>query len=216
MLGGHMVVGTKQKRQHSYKGMASGLALFLMLCLFLLSGCGSANEPDHPLTMGTAAGDQGSPTADTGNQGTSIPIYVVNGQSALSSYPGGFMTITVSTSPFAVCNFIVYYGLSTPSKTFGIIPRTADANGIASWHWQVDGNARTGVWPVNITATLPSGEHATSKVNVFVTLPPINVVTSQTNLSGPPNSDLMLTIATAPSVDCTLLLNFGPGIQSKT
>jgi hypothetical protein len=208
-----MEAGTRQKKRRSFGVLLSGLALFLMLCL-CLAACGSS-QVDHPLTAGTPIGEQGSPVVNTATPNSGFPIVVSDSQSTLTMYPGGFMTLTVTTNPYAVCNFTVYYGLSTPSKTYGIVPRTADANGIASWHWQVDGQAHTGAWPLSISATLPNGGHASTKVNVDVTLPPINVG-SPTNLSGTPGSDLMLTIQTAPSVNCSLLLNFGPSIQSKT
>ena len=215
-IGGFMREGTKRRRQNKGIAVSSGLALFLMICLFVLSGCGSSQsgQTDHPLTLNTPTGDQGgTATADTGS---GIPVVVVADQSTLSAYPGGFMTMTVSTTPYAVCNFLIYYGLSTPSKTYGIVPRTADANGIASWHWQVDSSAHTGSWPLSIAATVPSGKQSTAKIDVSVTLPPISVVASQTNLNGAPKSQLTLAIQTAPGLDCTLLLSFGPGSNSKT
>lgn len=208
-----MEAGSRQKKRRFSGKVLSGVALFLILG-FWLSACGSS-QVDHPLTAGTATDDQSSPTVDTGTPNTSFPIVVLDNQSSLTMYPGGFMTLTITTNPYAICNFLVYYGLSTPSKTFGIVPVTADANGIASWKWQVDGKAHTGAWPLSISATLPNGAHATTKVNVNVTLPPISIG-SPTSLSGSPGSDLMLTISTAPSVNCTLLLNFGPGIPEKT
>src|SRR5437764_13853402 len=107
------------------------------------------------------------------------------------------MTMTISTSPFAVCNFVVNYGLSTPSKAFGIIPRTADASGKASWRWQVDSGAHTGTWPLTISVMLANGAQATAKISAFVSLPPINVVGSQSNLIGRGKDNMMLTIATA-------------------
>jgi len=215
-MGGFMREGTKRRRQKASIAVSSGLALFLMICLFVLSGCGSS-QTDHPLTLGTPTGDQGgTATADTGSSDSGIPIAVVADQSTLSAYPGGFMTMTVTTTPYAVCNFLIDYGLGAPSKTYGIIPRTADANGIASWHWQVDSAAHTGSWPLTISATLPNGKQSTAKIDVSVTLPPIGVVASQTNLNGAPKSQLTLTIQTAPGVDCTLLLGFGPGSNSKT
>jgi hypothetical protein len=207
-----MEAGTRQKRQCSIGKVLSVMALFLILC-FCLSACGSS-QADHPLTQGTVTGDQGTPSIATGTPNASFPIVVVDTQSSLTMYPGGLMTLTITTNPYAVCNFIVYYGLSTPSKTYGIVPRTADANGMATWKWQVDGKAHTGAWPLSVSATLPNGAHATKQVDVNVTLAPISVV-SPTNLTGTPGSDLMLTISTAPSVNCTLLLNFGPNLPTK-
>lgn len=210
--------GTKRRRQNAGVVLSSGLALFLMICLFVLSGCGSSSaQNDHPLTVGTPTGDQGgTATADTGSSDSGIPIVVVGDQSTLVAYPGGFMTMTISTTPYAVCNFLIYYGLSTPSKTYGIVPQTADANGVAKWHWQVDSAAHTGSWPLTISATLPSGKQSTATADVSVTLPPIAVVSSQTNLTGAAKSQLTLTIQTGPGLNCTLFLNFGPGANSKT
>src|SRR5947209_5092303 len=103
-----MRVGIKQRRRHSCGAMSGASVLFLLICL-LLSACGSA-QTDHPLTTGTPTGDQGSPTANTGTVDTGVPIVLIDNQSTLATYPGGFMTMTISTSPYAVCNFLVYYG----------------------------------------------------------------------------------------------------------
>jgi hypothetical protein len=212
-----MRIGTKRKQRNTGKVAMSGLALFLIICLFLLSGCsGSAKSNDHPFALGTPGDQGGSATEDAGTPSSGIPIVVVQDQSTLSTYPGGFMNMTVTTAPFAVCNFLVYYGLSTPSKTYGIVPVTANADGLASWKWQVDPAAHTGNWPLKITATLPNGQQSTQTIDVTVTLPPISVVSSQSILTGAPKSQLKLMIQTAPNVNCSLLLNFGPGSSSKT
>ncbi len=213
-----MRVGTKGQKRNTGKVVTSGLALFLMICLLILSGCsGATKQNEQPFVLSTPTADQGgNGTADTGTPDSGIPIVVVQDQSTLSTYPGGFMTMTVTTTPFAVCNFLVYYGLSTPSKTYGIVPVTANASGLASWKWQVDPAAHTGSWPLKISATLPNGQQSTQTTDVAVTLPSIGVISSQSNLTGAAKSQLTLAIQTAPSVNCTLLLNFGPGASSKT
>jgi hypothetical protein len=104
----------------------------------------------------------------------------------------------------------VYYGQSTPSKALGLVPRTTDSHGNASWNWQVAVNVHTGTWPLKVVATSPSGAVSTTTVNVTVTLPPISLLSSQSNLVAYPESNMVLTIATAPFVNCNLFLNYGP------
>lgn len=209
-----MVVNTRQRKVRPGRAIF-GLAAFLMICMFLFVGC-SGTPSDHPLLTDTPTVEQGTPGTVTDHNGTAIPIAVRDSQSTLTAYPGGYMTMTVDTSPYAVCNFLVYYGLSKPSKNFGIVPRTADANGMVSWHWQVDNGAHTGTWPLSFSATLPNGDHATAKINVVVTLAPISVLTSGSTLSAPPTGTFTVTIMTAPSVSCTLVWNYGPGTPTKT
>ncbi len=209
-----MVVRNKQRREHPCKMIIGGLVVFLTLYLFVMSGCGTT-PPDKPLTaeVGTPV-DQVSPTASSGSGIAAIGL--INSQTNLSAYPGGYMTMAISTSPFAVSSFLVNYGLSTPSKAPGVMPRTTDANGVANWRWQVELRAHTGQWPLTISAILPNGSRTTKQLSVTVTLAPANVVGSQSTLSAYPNGNMTLTIATAPQVICTLLLNFGPGIPAKT
>ena len=208
-----MVVRNKQWREHPCKMIIGGLVVFLTLYLFVMSGCGTTT-PDQPLTTGVGTPvDQVSPTASSGSGIAAIQL--INSQTNLSAYPGGYMTMAISTSPFAVSNFVVNYGLSTPSKSSGVVPRTTDANGVANWRWQVELSAHTGVWPLTISAILPNGSRTTKQVNVTVTLAPINVVGSQSTLGAYPKGNMTLTIATAPQVMCTLQLNFGPGIPGR-
>lgn len=209
-----MLACSKRQGEHSYKMMAGGLTVFVMVCSFIFSGCGTV-PLDQPLTasMDTPV-DQGSPKVSSGSE--IAPIELINSQTNLRAYPGGYMTMTISTSPYAISNFVVNYGLSTPDKATGNIPRTVDTNGIASWRWQVALGAHTGIWPLTISAILPNGSRTTKQVNVTVILAPINVVSSQSTLSNFPNGNMTLTIATAPQVTCTLLLNYGPGIPRRT
>jgi hypothetical protein len=179
-----------------------------------MSGCGTTS-PDQPLTSeaGTSV-DQGSPTTSSGSGIGALKL--LPSQTNLSAYPGGYMTLAISTSPFAVSSFVVHYGLNTPSRAPGIVPRTTDANGVANWRWQVELGAHTGQWPLTISAIIPNGSRTTKQVNVTVTRAPVNVVGSQSTLGAFPNGNMTLTIATAPQVNCTLLLNYGPGIPGRT
>src|SRR2546428_6531090 len=175
--------------------------LSLLVCLFVLSACGESSPPSHPLTTGdTTSTNDGSPTATGNPQSQILPITVDDTATNLSTYPGGSMDLKISTSPYAQCSFVVTYGQTTPSKAAGIIPQPANASGVVTWHWRVDTGAHTGTWPLTISAILPSGFRTTLQVNVTVTLAPISVVNSQTNLSAPLNGTMNLSIATVPEV----------------
>lgn len=208
-----MVVQRKPRRERPCTLIAGGLVVFLALCVLGMSGCGKT-PADQPLSTGVGTPvDQASHTASPGPG--IAPIALINSQTALRAYPGGLMTMAISTSPFAVTSFVVNYGLGVPSKDPGIVPRTTDASGVASWRWQVNLGARTGQWPLSISAILPDGFRTTKQVVVTVTLAPINVVGSQSILSAAPNGTMTLTVATAPRVGCALLLNFGPALPAR-
>lgn len=206
-------VREKQKNRASIY-VAGGRLLFLLFLLAVISGCGKT-PPDQPLLNGT---DTPTPSAaaPTGTATRGAPISIVSAQSQLTGYPGGSMSLSVVTSPFTVCQIVVSYGQSTPSKALGLIPRTTDAKGNASWTWQVALNVHTGAWPLKVVATSSSGAVSTTTVNITVTLPPISVIGGQSTLVGSPKSNLLLTIATAPGVNCALLLNYGPASPLKT
>lgn len=182
--------------------------LFLLFLLAVISGCGKT-PPDRPLLTGTDTPTQVGGVS-TGTPTRGAPISVVSDQSHLTSYPGGNLSLSIVTSPFTVCQILVYYGQSTPSKALGLVPRTTDAHGNASWTWQVAVNVHTGTWPLKVVATSSSGAVSTTTVNITVTLPPISLLNSQSNLVAYPESNMLLTIATAPFVNCDLFLNYGP------
>lgn len=190
-------------------GVRSALAalVLILMLIVLLAGCGAR---DHPFgTQGDPTGASETPSALTTGTASSLPLSLSAAATNLSSYPGGFMTMTVVTAPYALCTFTVAYNLGAPSSSLGIVPITADAAGKASWRWQVDVHAHTGVYPLTISAVLPSGDSISAVVHVAVTLPPITIVSSGTALSGLPKQALRLEILTAPGATCTLLLSFG-------
>jgi hypothetical protein len=209
-----MVVSIRQRKQYHYVAIVSGLALCMVICSSLLLGCATP-PPDHALiTSADTSIDQKTPIGSLSSQ--IIPIKVINTQTSVSTYPGGYMSLTISTSPFALCYFVVYYGLSAPSHSYGIIPHTANASGMVTWRWQVDYAAHRGTWPLVITAVLANGPQTSAKTNVNITAAPISVVSSQSNLTNQPGGDMVLTIATAPSIACMLLLDFGRSKPAKT
>jgi len=160
---------TIQQRQLSSVALSCRIMMFIMLCSFLLSGCGSSSQKDSPLITADTSSGQQSPTASTTSIGKpTASIQVINAQTSLATYPGGYMTITISTGPAAICTITVYYGLKTPSHSFGIIPVTADRNGMASWHWKVASSTPAGIWPLTISAVQADGTKRTTQVNVTV------------------------------------------------
>ena len=206
---------TAVARQHFLSLLWRGLVACVVIGIFLCAGCGTP-PPDHPLTGGSGtAVAQGSSDALATGTGSIAPINIIDSQTNTSTYPGGSMTLTISTSPYALCTFVVEYGLGRPSRAAGIIPRAADANGVVNWHWWVDAGAHTGTWPLTISAILANGAKTTAQVSVQVTLPPINVISSQSSLSAYPGQSMMLTIATAPSASCNASFDFRAGKPSN-
>ncbi len=209
-----MAAVREKQKQHTRLYGAGGRLLFLLFLLAVISGC-AKTQPDQPLLAGTEMPTLTAATP-TGTAVRGAPISVVAGQSNLTSYPGGNLSLSIVTSPFTVCQIVISYGQSTPSKALGLVPRTTDAKGNASWNWQAALNIHTGTWPLKVVATSPSGAVSTTTVNVTITLPPISLVNGQSNLVAYPTGNMLLTIATAPYVGCDLLLNYEPSGVTKT
>jgi hypothetical protein len=64
--------------------------------------------------------------------------------------PGDNAMVTVRTLPAATCKIGVLYN-GNPSNDSGLIQRTADDYGTASWTWTVPVGTPLGSWPVTIT-----------------------------------------------------------------
>jgi hypothetical protein len=214
---GRVSVDTKYNTTGMYHVIWGGLIAFVILCSFLVAGCGKPpDSAGRPQLLGTDIATDGSPNAAVSPDARVQSIKVMTAQSNLSTYPGGLMTLTIATTPNALCSFVVEYGLGAPSKSTGIVPVAANAGGIAQWRWQVERLAHPGIWPLAITAALAGGTNVTTRVQVTVASAHISVVGSQTRLTASPTQTMVLTISTAPSIICMLLLNYGPGRPSKT
>lgn len=175
----------------------------------LLAGCLSLSpQKDTPLGNGTAS----PTTASTLAASTAVvrPISVVTSQTNLTTYAGGYMNLTITTSPYAVSTITISYGLKKASTASGMTPHVANTQGMVSWKWWVELDAHTGVWPLTIAAVLPNGSKTSTTVNVTVTFPPISIDSSQTQLSSHPNQGMQLTIVTAPEASCTIQYQYGP------
>ena len=180
-----------------------------------LVACGSNALPDQTLTNNRDISNDGTPPIAAATSEKIIkPIEVITNQSRLTSYANGQMNLTITSSPYAICNFIVSYGMNMPSRAFGIKPVTADAYGLASWQWQVEGKAPTGNWPLKITATSVNGAQTSRTINVIVTLPPINLDSTTSTLSVARKAEATLAVLTAPFVSCTMTMDYTS--KSKT
>jgi hypothetical protein len=213
-----MAIETEESHQQSSLKQGyilSASVTLLSLCLFLLAACGTPPPSTHPLSFEETPlpGMSGTGTASGGAH--MLPIQVVSAQTHLTTYPGAQMTMTISTSPYALCSFSVSYGKSLPSANVGIVPHTADAHGVVSWTWVVDRNAYTGNWPLAISASLAGKGQTSRTVMVSVIFPPITIITAQSKLAGYPKQTLSLTISTAPDVQCLLVVNDGPSKPVK-
>ncbi len=193
----------------------SGLAIPVIICAFLLASCGGGGAPvDHPLITGTATFDVG--TSTTSVRGKVAPIQVIGAQSSLTAYPGGTMSLAITTSPFAVCSLEVAYGHSKPSQIPGAAPATASASGATSWRWFVAANAHTGTWPLTISANLANGAKTTAQVKVTVVFPPLGVVSSGSKLAVHAGGTLKLELQTGPSETVAVTYAFGSGKTIKS
>lgn len=71
--------------------------------------------------------------------------------------PGSDATLTVQTLPGAGCTITVHYK-SGPSRAHGLVPKTADRQGLVSWTWRVGTRTTPGTWPIVVRCVLGSSE----------------------------------------------------------
>lgn len=64
--------------------------------------------------------------------------------------PGSNASITVKTNQYSKCTITVVYN-KVPSTDSGLVAKTADEYGIATWSWTVESTAPIGKWPVTVT-----------------------------------------------------------------
>jgi hypothetical protein len=71
--------------------------------------------------------------------------------SVMGARPGGTASVTVQTSPNAVCAIIYSAPMSGLSTAPGLTPKTADASGRVSWTWVIDIYTTPGTGTVAVT-----------------------------------------------------------------
>src|SRR6267142_4190509 len=98
----------KQQQLHGSIRTGVMLTFCFWLCSWVLIGCGSTLQADRPLMTGVVASAASVTPAAIASVGTHIQqIEVQAAQSNLTSYPNGPLDLTIVTSPFAICNFMV-------------------------------------------------------------------------------------------------------------
>ena len=63
---------------------------------------------------------------------------------------GSNASSTVKTKPLAACSIKVEYD-KKPSTDGGLVPKSADEYGVATWAWTVEQGRPAGTWPVDVT-----------------------------------------------------------------
>lgn len=79
-----------------------------------------------------------------------LPVRLVSPTSPVS--PGDDATVTVQTTPGALCLITVRYK-SGPSRARGLVPKIADSRGIVTWTWRVGTRTTPGRWPIIVTCS---------------------------------------------------------------
>lgn len=86
------------------------------------------------------------------------------GQVTITKPPGtaghnAYASVSAHTSPGAACSITVEYS-SGVSNAQGLGDKKADANGNASWSWQIGRSTKAGTWPVTVTCAGASAQTA--------------------------------------------------------
>jgi hypothetical protein len=63
---------------------------------------------------------------------------------------GDNASITIKTNPEADCTIVAKYN-NVPAQDSGLVAKSADEYGVASWAWTVAPSAPKGTWPVEVT-----------------------------------------------------------------
>ncbi len=66
--------------------------------------------------------------------------------------PGNAASITVKTDPSSACTITVTYK-SGRSRAGGLVPKTANADGIVGWAWIVGTRTTPGEWPITVACS---------------------------------------------------------------
>ncbi len=80
--------------------------------------------------------------------------------------PGNAASITVKTAPTVACTITVTYK-SGPSRARGLVPKTADEDGIVGWAWIVGTQTTPGEWPITVTCS-EGGKQETLEISFVV------------------------------------------------
>jgi len=123
---------------------------------YVCGGLGYCSQcPDNQHCQGgqpRLTGQQTLPSSElSGTQAESLPVKLVSLTSPVR--PGGDAALTIQTVPNATCTITVRYK-SGPSTAKGLVPKTSDSQGRASWTWVIGSRTTPGTWPISVTCSV--------------------------------------------------------------
>ncbi len=80
--------------------------------------------------------------------------------SVIGGPPGGRASVTVQAPPGASCSIVYVTPAGTVSRAQGLVPRTTDSTGRASWTWVIGTSTRPGTGTVTVSCS-PGGTATT-------------------------------------------------------
>lgn len=130
----------------------------------LLAGCSSSSSARSPTPAVTRAAQTVAAAAATATvappapaptsppvQQQATPSSGVTFVSVVGGPPNGTASVSVKTSPGASCSISYTTPAGTASKAQGLVPATANGDGIARWSWKIGSSTRPGAGTVTVS-----------------------------------------------------------------
>src|SRR6516164_2759517 len=132
------------------------LATLLVLGALGIAACGSragspapssaATSPrptTHVLSATSRPTAQAKPSVDPNALAVKVTAHTKTAQR------GGVASVTIKTTPGALCGISVLYP-DGPSSARGLDPAKADKKGVIVWKWTVASSVKKGTWPIDV------------------------------------------------------------------
>jgi len=136
------------------------LATLLVLGALGIAACGSrAGSPapssaatsPRPTTQVLSATSrptaQAKPSVDPNALAVKVTAHTKTAQR------GGVASVTIKTTPGALCGISVLYP-DGPSSARGLDPAKADKKGVIVWKWTVASSVKKGTWPIDVSCSI--------------------------------------------------------------
>ena len=115
------------------------------------------------LTPTSPAHDTTALVTGTPGSASTIGSSAVKFVSVDGAPPNGTANVTVQAKPGASCSIQYKTPAGTTSTAQGLINKTADSNGAASWSWKIGSSTRPGKGTVQVTC---DGQSSTSSITI--------------------------------------------------
>jgi hypothetical protein len=135
------------------------LATLLIPAALVVAACGSrtgsaapssAATSPRPTTQVLSATSRPTPQAKPSVDPNALAVKVTAHTKTVKR--GGLASVTIKTTPGALCGISVLYP-DGPSSARGLDPTKADKNGVIVWKWTVASSVKKGTWPVDVSCT---------------------------------------------------------------